>query len=235
MKKVMLVCAAAAALMVSSCNGFKSEVKPLTKTLVTFTAPAKDGKTPITGVREDATGKVLVAPGNYKQIAADENIITCQGADEKLTVFTLSGEELGTYASFALLEKGYYLATNEGTLEYYFPKTGIKVAVENQYKGEEYLFVCSHGKWNVLTYGGKSVWIAPSSFTLIKNLKSKTEDLYVAVPGKGKNPSCIIYSPQGKELKKLTPARWRLLLKKLKNVTPIGTSSWAEVDDIGRL
>ncbi len=235
MKKSAVILVGALAMLATSC-GFKSEEKPLNGSLVTYTAEGtKDGEI-LLGVK-DNSGKELIPAAGYTTITADDNIITCTRSDQNVDIFTLNGEPVSTktYKSFesrTTADNTYYIgqpAEGETTV-YFFPgKEAISCNVS--YMSPQNLYMEKKDIWEVYSYDGSLIWNFPTTASVLKS--KRPEEIVIAVPTtKGKVTTATLYTPAGKELKKLNAYKWKRLQKKLKEPTKIGTMNLYELETI---
>lgn len=235
MKKSSILLVGVLAMLATSC-GFKSEEKPLNGSLVTYTAEGtKDGEV-LLGVKEKS-GKELIPAAGYTAITADDNIITCARPDQTVDIFTINGEPVGvkTYKSFELCtnaDNAYYIgmSAEAGITVYLFPGKET-VSCSMSYLDAQNLYIERENAWDVYSYSGNIVWNFPATASVIKS--KRTEEKVIAVPTtKGKVTTAVLYTPTGKELKKLNAYKWQRLQKKLKEPTQIGTMNLYELETI---
>lgn len=239
MKKNMFLIAVLA-LLVTSC-GFQSEETPLTENLVTYTAKGTTKGEILLGVK-DKTGKkaIEIIPASaYSTITADDNVIVCNKFDGNRDVYTLSGKPVGdkTYASFNRIDLNdstvYYTGSVDGLIVYYFPEKEV-VRCDVSYMSVSHLYMQKdNAALYVYTFNGDEVWsIVSNDVRIIKD--SNTEENIVAIPlttGEGKKAvtTAILYTPEGKVLKKLNAAKWKAFQKKLPEATEIGSMKLYEM------
>ncbi|MCM1323852.1 MAG: hypothetical protein NC218_06795 [Acetobacter sp.] len=236
MKKCSILLVGALAMLVASC-GFKSEEKPLTGNLVTYTAEGTKKGEVLLGVK-DKTGKKdkeIIPAAAYTSITADNNCITCARPDAATDVYTLTGEPVGpkTYATFEQQTNAdniYYVGKAEETTYYFFPGQPL-VSSTLSYMTAKNLFVEKENLWQIYTFDGKMSWVFPTDALILKS--KRTEEAIVVIPKvKGKVTTGTVYTSTGKELKKLNAVKYRKLVKKLKEPTKIGSMNLYEVESL---
>lgn len=247
MKKCSILLVGALAVLAASC-GYKSEEKPLTGTLVTYTAEgAKKGEI-LLGVKDKSgkKDKEIIPAAAYTNITADNNYITCARPDAATDVYTLTGEAVGpkTFSTFEQQTNGdnvYYVGNAEETTYYLFPGEPL-VSCKQSYMTAKNIFVedsiaeKSSKLWKVYSFKGEMNWVFPAASTVLKN-KGGEEILIVVPEGKGKKTTAKVYDTTGKELKKLNMFKYRKLQQRLKEPTKIGSLNLYEVEklDVNKL
>ena len=241
MKKLfsgVLVCVCA--FLATGC-GFQSEETNLTGNLVTFTAEGENKDDILIGVKEKSadglSDRVIVTPARYQNITADANVVICRVSDFKLEAYRAKdGDPIGRgiFDTFTKIPTGNsYIGTKYKTLTYYFPAQGIDgktVQTKVRYEGLKNLFLQNGANWEVLDYDGNLIWQAPAAIWLIKDSKAVAETFYITVPEAKKNGGCVLYEMTGKQLKKITANRWRIVKKQLKNLKPLSSNANADLD-----
>lgn len=241
MKKISVLFVGIIGMIFTSC-GFKSEEKPLTETLVTYTAEGNKKGEAFLGVKEKGKdGQIVVKAGNYTDITTDDFIITCSYSDGDCDVYTLTGRPIAlkSYRSFKQHETNgyiYYIGQSLApeTSVVYFPGQEPMICKHCAFhQGPKHLYVAAGMFCDVFTYDSKRVWSFPAGVVI--NSISTKED-FVIVPSevtfKGvaarsriSVTMATIYTPDGKEIKNLNTYQWKKLQKKLNLIKPqeIGT------------
>lgn len=211
----------------TSC-GFKSKEVPLTDNLTSFTAEGPTKGAIYTGVK-DNNGKVIVSPGDYVDIKAnDDGVISCQLPESKgYTVYKCDGNYLGTYKMFTEWQSDrqhYCIGVDPNdVMTYYFPKTDKLVETSDQIGLMENILLHTNNGWEVYDYIGNVTWSAlPETFYVIKNAVSPGEWV-IAIPADGKVKTCNIHDKKGEVIKKLTALEWKSVSKELEEEATKGT------------
>lgn len=236
MKKFSVLLVGALALLVASC-GYKSEEKPLTGTLVTYTAEGTQKGEILLGVKDKSgkKDKTIVPAAAYASITADENYITCTRNDAAYDVYTLSGTPLTpqTYTTFGkqtIDNNTFYVGTAAETIYYLFPDKPV-ISSNLSYLTTKNLFIQTAATWDVYTFDGKLIWNFPINTAIIKS--TSKENYVVVVPVVNKKVTTYkFYTPSGKELKQLNAAKWKKFQKQLKNPQKLGETELYELETI---
>lgn len=223
MKKLVFMTMGLVALIVASC-GYKSEIKPLTDQLVTFTVKNDEGKI-LTGVQNELTDKTIVMPNQYTEISADENTISCADANHQVTAFTINGEHIGIFDMFThWTEDGdYYLGTNYNNYCYYFPQQKMLIRASASYNTPQYLFIKSEDGWEYRDHYGAIKGKMPNACALIKRKDKKQQDELLFVMKDEKRGGYFVYRLlEDKALAKLSATAWTSKQKILQQVQVAG-------------
>lgn len=237
MKKIFLF-VGMVALLATSCNSFKSEEKPLTDDLVTYTAEGNEKGEVFLGVKEKGSeGTPLIAADNYTKIIADEYIITCFKADDNRDVYTLKGTPIGekTYKFLVKVDVDnnvyYKCITPDDKCVVYFPYKET-INCDDAYISGKKVYLAGNDGWDVYNNDGTKIWSFKNDAVVIKNLS--TDELIIAVPSVGpkKIVTATLYSPDGKQLKKLNANRWKVFQKKLNQPDSCGLMKFYELKTV---
>ena len=114
--------------------------------------------TTLTGVRRATDGKVIVEPGAYMEVRAEEHFIVCRKGTYSFEVFFRdSGKRLGKFDTFTRFTRegcDYYLGTSYRASCYYFPKYGLDLRATEVESGLHELRLKVNGKWQTRKYDG---------------------------------------------------------------------------------
>lgn len=230
MKQISVLLVGVLAMLATSC-GFKSEEKPLTDNLITYTAEGnKEGEIFLGVKAKDQKDKPVIVAANYTEITADENVIICAKPDGTLDVYTLNGNPVGNklYNSFIREQskgKVYYTGFDAKKSKFvYFPDKNF-IRRGAYFVCPEHIFIEGKDEWDVYTFDGSKVWSFKNDALVIKDLREG--EVVVAILNKTANKKKVtgatIYSTSCEELKKLNAVKWKLYKKKLSTVSMIST------------
>lgn len=183
--------------------------------LVTFTEKSDDGQA-LVSVVDPQTGRVIMPPADYSEVAGDEYVVYGKRGDGIWTLAKISGEHIGTFEMLTPYKTNgtYYLGVTYIFKTYYFPKADLVITTKNVHTEPEVLFAEHKGEWLALDYDGRTLSTLPESFTVIKDAGIPTK-MWIAAPDEGEHPSCALYSLTGEMHRKLTPSEWDSLRKRL--------------------
>ncbi len=222
MKQFSIILAVMLAMLVSACGGFKSAETPINGTLTAFTAEGKASGDTLIGVK-NIQGDIVIEPGDYTSIDADENLIFCNRPNGTVTVCRYDGTDYGTYDTFtrsASENNVFYIAVS-GEITTYCFVDAAQIACRRSYLGKNNFFAETDSVWNVYDYTGNKVWSLPQSAMVIESVQ--TGELIIAVPEKGKHPKCALYTTEGKKIQTLSASRWRNFKKQFSQPSEVGT------------
>lgn len=207
------------AVLATGC-GFKSTETPLNKNLTCYTALGKADDDTLRGVKNNQ-GEILVEPADYTSITVDEHFIFCARANGQVNIFGLDGTPCGVFDVFERLkneDNDYYHGQFGETTTYYFPGKAF-ISCKESHITKEALFIATDSIWTTYSFTGEKLWELPPNAMLLKG----PLDLTIAVPGKGKKPTCKFYNVKGEVVNLFSASMWKKFQKQLTDQQNIGT------------
>lgn len=226
-KKLFFIVAVMTGVLFSACQNSKIKEIPLTSTLTSYTIE-DDSLGLLTGVKEIKTQKILIAPGKYTDIHADQNVITLKNDKNQTVVYLPNGEKLGSYEMFThwTYNGDYYLGVNYDKSSYYFPKTKTLLRPTTAYLAADVMILELKGLWNVVSYNGEIILNAPPKIWVLNNAKDKkTEELSIVFKTDAAKKPYVVYNTQGKQLKQLSQKEFERLKSSFISQKPLGSES----------
>lgn len=218
----------------SSCNKFKSEVRPLKDEYATFTAQdANTGKILI-GIKTINYDKVIIPAGNYTDFDVDDGLIIAK-AEEGISVFNNNGNNLfqKQLSSFEKIDAGLYILTDKNGKFLHFKDSCKTINIKNYCIREKYLLIETDTNWQVYQLNGAEGFKFPQNSVFIHSLSPVIKDEYViAIPKKDKkgNQNHEIYTIDGQKKIFYTQWRWKKLEKNFKNIQKIGSLTVVDIE-----
>lgn len=215
----------------------RSDTKPLAGNpdLATFTIPADDGKTLLTGVKSIATGDTIVPPAAYADIKGDSCIITCTRADKSITAYTAGGRKIGDFEMFTPWSGTYCLGVRYINKTYYFPATDEIITTRHSLHELELLFLRTDTCWQIRTPKGElKSTVASDSLWIIRDAKIPTK-LLVGITD-SLTAGCALQTTDGRFYKKLSHHQWQALKSKFRSQrAEAETVTVADIDEFDKI
>ncbi|MBR5154509.1 MAG: hypothetical protein IKW58_02160 [Alphaproteobacteria bacterium] len=192
------------------------------------------------GVKQKATGEIILHAGDYKSFEVDSFIIKAICQNNRILVFNHQGTPIGGMSFDTFIDiktednaNTYYLGTSHFQKYYYFPKTKSFVVPVRVFQTPTVLCLLDMHKISFFDSQANRLWRINAKDVVLLKDKQGTNSTFYVVKKDINTHGYIIYNIDGTERKRISSTRWKLLLsKEITNLSDINNIKYGEIEEL---